>query len=99
MRRPSATCLCRYGARVYYLPSWACQPDYADAVPFGQNVTFFFGKADIQLGSHNRLALRYNGHRNDSPYNSSNIGGLYLVDRTYNFVDRSHGGAAQLIIS
>src|SRR3954447_16274632 len=71
--------------------------NYADAVPFGQNVTFFFGKADIQLGSHNRLALRYNGHRNDSPYNSSNIGGLYLVDRTYNFVDRSHGGAAQLV--
>ncbi len=71
--------------------------NYADAIPFGQNVTFFFGKTDIQINNANRLALRYNGHRNDSPYNSSTIGGLFLIDRTYNFVDRSHGGAAQLI--
>lgn len=68
---------------------------YADSIPFSQNVTFFMGKVDWQLGSANRLSLRYNGHRNDSPYN--NGGGLTLVDRTYNFVDRSHGGAAQLI--
>ena len=47
--------------------------------------------------SNHRLSLRYNGHRNDSPYNNSSIGGLFLVDRTYNFVDRSHGGAAQLV--
>jgi hypothetical protein len=52
---------------------------------------------DWQLNSTNRLTLRYNGHRNDSPYNSSIIGGLYLVDRTYQFVDRSHAGAAQLV--
>ncbi|MBC7926300.1 MAG: carboxypeptidase regulatory-like domain-containing protein, partial [Bryobacteraceae bacterium] len=71
--------------------------DFANAIPFGQNVTFFLGKVDWQLGSRNRLALRYNGHQNDSPYNSSTIGGLFLIDRTYNFVDRSHGGAAQLI--
>ncbi len=68
---------------------------YADAIPFNQNVTFFMGKVDYQINSSNRLSLRYNGHRNDSPYN--NGGGLVLVDRTYNFVDRSHGGAAQLI--
>jgi hypothetical protein len=41
--------------------------------------------------------MRYNGHRNNSPYNSSVIGGLFLIDRTYEFVDRSHAGAAQLV--
>jgi hypothetical protein len=71
--------------------------NFADAIPFRQNVTFFIGKVDWQLTSNNRLSLRYNGHRNDSPYNSSVIGGLYLIDRTYNFVDRSHAGAAQLV--
>ena len=71
--------------------------DFANAIPFNQNVTFFIGKVDWQLTSKHRLTFRYNGHRNDSPYNSSIIGGLYLVDRTYNFVDRSHGGAAQLV--
>lgn len=70
---------------------------FADAIPFRQNVTFFIGKVDWQLTSSHRLSLRYNGHRNDSPYNSSVIGGLYLVDRTYKFVDRSHAGAAQLV--
>ena len=71
--------------------------DFANAIPFSQNVTFFIGKVDWQLTSRHRLTIRYNGHRNDSPYNSSLIGGLYLVDRTYNFVDRSHGGAVQLV--
>jgi hypothetical protein len=70
---------------------------FANAIPFSQNVTFFIGKVDWQLTSKHRLTLRYNGHRNDSPYNSSIIGGLYLVDRTYTFADRSHGGAAQLV--
>ena len=70
---------------------------FADPIPFRQNVTFFIGKVDWQLTSNHRLSLRYNGHRNDSPYNSSIIGGLYLVDRTYKFVDRSHAGAAQLV--
>jgi len=70
---------------------------FAEAIPFRQNVTFFIGKVDWQLTSSHRLSLRYNGHRNDSPYNSSVIGGLYLVDRTYKFVDRSHAGAAQLV--
>jgi hypothetical protein len=70
---------------------------FADAIPFRQNVTFFIAKMDWQLTSSNRLSLRYNGHRNDSPYNSSVIGGLYLIDRTYNFVDRSYAGAAQLV--
>src|SRR5579863_1778769 len=71
--------------------------DFANAIPFNQNVTFFIGKVDWQLTSKHRLSLRYNGHRNDSPYNSSIVGGLYLVDRTYTFADRSHGGAAQLV--
>lgn len=41
--------------------------------------------------------MRYSGHRNNSPYNSSIIGGLFLVDHTYDFIDRSHAGAAQLV--
>lgn len=68
---------------------------YADAIPFKQNVTFFLAKADWQLNSANRLSLRYNGHRNDSPFN--NGGGIVLVSQTYNFVDRSHAGSIQLI--
>ena len=68
---------------------------YADAIPFKQKVTFFLAKADWQLNSKNRLSIRYNGHQNDSPFN--NGGGLTLVSQTYNFVDRSHAGAVQLI--
>jgi hypothetical protein len=69
--------------------------NFADAIPFRQEVTFFMGKVDWQLNAANRLSLRYNGHQNDSPFNGG--GGLTLIDRTFNFVDRSHGGAVQLI--
>jgi hypothetical protein len=71
--------------------------NFSNAIPFSQNVTFFIGKVDWQLASNHRLSLRYNGHRNDSPYNSSVIGGQFLLDRTYKFVDRSHAGAVQLV--
>lgn len=70
-------------------------PAFADAIPFRQDVQFFMVKSDVQLNNSNRLSVRYNGHRNNSPYN--NAGGLATVDRTYNFVDRSHAGAIQLI--
>jgi hypothetical protein len=70
---------------------------FGNAIPFNQNVTFFLGKLDWQISAAHRLSVRYNGHRNDSPYNSSVIGGQYLVDRTFNFADRSHAGAAQLV--
>ncbi len=70
---------------------------FADPIPFSQNISFFIGKIDWHLNSNHRLSMRYNGHRNNSPYNSSVIGGLFLVDRTYEFVDRSHAGAAQLV--
>jgi Carboxypeptidase regulatory-like domain len=70
---------------------------FADAIPFRQNVYFYMAKMDWQINNSNRLSVRFNNHRNDSPYNSSNIGGLYLVDRTYNFVDRSYAGAVQLV--
>lgn len=69
--------------------------NYADAIPFQQSVTFFLGRIDWQINASNRLLLRYSGHRNDSPYN--NGGGLTLISQTYNFIDRSHAGAAQLI--
>ncbi len=68
---------------------------FANAIPFRQDVQFFMVKSDVQLNNSNRLSVRYNGHRNNSPYN--NAGGLTTVDRTYNFVDRSHAGAVQLI--
>lgn len=68
---------------------------FADAIPFRQQVTFFLAKADWQLNDANRLSVRYNGHRNDSPYNGG--GAFVLVDRTYNFIDRSHAGAIQLV--
>ena len=70
---------------------------FADAIPFRQNVYFYMAKMDWQIDNSNRLSVRFNNHRNDSPYNSSNIGGLYLIDRTYNFVDRSYAGAVQLV--
>lgn len=70
---------------------------FGNAIPFSQNVTFFLGKLDWQISNANRLSVRYNGHRNDSPYNSSVIGGQYLVDRTFTFADRSHAGAVQLV--
>lgn len=70
---------------------------FGNAIPFRQNVTFFLGKLDWQISNANRLSIRYNGHRNDSPYNSSVIGGQYLIDRTFTFADRSHAGAVQLV--
>ena len=68
---------------------------YADAIPFKQKVTFFLAKADWVLNSASRVSFRYSGHQNDSPFN--NGGGLTLVSQTYNFVDRSHAGAIQLV--
>jgi hypothetical protein len=68
---------------------------FGEAIPFNQNVQFFMGKMDWQINNSNRLSLRVNGHRNDSPYNGA--GGLNVISRTFNFVDRSYVGAAQLI--
>lgn len=68
---------------------------FSEAIPFTQNVQFFMGKMDWQINNSNRLSLRFNGHRNDSPFNGA--GGLNVISRTYNFVDRSYVGAAQLI--
>ena len=68
---------------------------YANAIPFTQNVLFFLGRLDYQLNENNRFSLRFNGHRNDSPYN--NGGGLVLLSQTYNFIDRSDAGSFQWI--
>ncbi len=73
-------------------------PSFADTIPFRQSVYFYMGRADWMINASNRLLLRYNHHSNDSPYNYSlPPGGQNLVSRTYNFVDRSHVGALQLI--
>lgn len=70
--------------------------EFASPIPFTQNVRFFLGKVDLQLNANHRLTGRFNGHANDSPYNS-NAFGLGVITRTYNFVDRSYVNAAQLI--
>ncbi len=70
---------------------------YGDPIPFRQSVYFYMGKADWQINEKNRLSVRYMHHANDSPYNNGTIGGLNLVSQSYNFVDRSHVGAVQLI--
>ena len=71
---------------------------YANAIPFSQSVYFYMAKADWTINSRNRLSVRYMHHANDSPYNNtSTIGGQYLVSQSYNFIDRSHVGAVQLI--
>ncbi len=69
--------------------------NYAAAIPFGQSLYFYMFKADWQLNDKNRLSFRYNHHSNDSPFN--NGGGQVLLPLTYNFIDRSHSGAFQLI--
>jgi hypothetical protein len=71
--------------------------DYANPIPFRQSVWFYMGKADYQINQKNRVSIRYMHHANDSPYNNSTIGGLFLTSQSYNFVDRSHVGAVQLI--
>jgi hypothetical protein len=70
---------------------------YGDPIPFRQSVWFYMGKADWQINTRNRLSVRYMHHANDSPYNNSTIGGLFLTSQSFNFVDRSHVGAVQLV--
>jgi hypothetical protein len=72
-------------------------PSYGDPIPFRQSVYFYMGKGDWQINDKNRLSVRYMHHANDSPYNNGTIGGLNLVSQSYNFVDRSHVGAVQLV--
>jgi hypothetical protein len=71
--------------------------EYGNAIPFGQSVYFYMAKADWLISPAHRLTARYMHHRNDSPYNNGTIGGLNLITRSYNFVDRSHVGAVQLV--
>src|SRR5690242_11769350 len=56
------------------------------------------GRLDWMIDPANRLMLRYNRHANDSPFNyGTGPGGQNLVSRTYEFVDRSHVTALQLV--
>src|SRR5581483_6016677 len=71
---------------------------FANAIPFHQDVNFYMAKADWIVNSRNRVSVRYMHHSNDSPYdNTSAIGGQYLTSQSYNFVDRSHVGAVQVV--
>ena len=69
--------------------------NFAAAIPFSQSVYFYMFKADWQISQNHRAAFRYNHHANDSPYN--NGGGQILLPLTYNFIDRSHVGAVQVV--
>jgi hypothetical protein len=71
--------------------------EFGETIPFRQGVQFFMAKTDWQLNSNHRLTFRFNGHRNDSPFNNGNAGGQVLLSRTYNFVDRSYVFATQWI--
>ena len=68
---------------------------YAQAIPFSQSLYFYLFKIDYQIDANNRVSVRYSHHANDSPYNGG--GGLVLLPLTYNFIDRSHVGAIQLV--
>jgi hypothetical protein len=68
-----------------------------DPIPFRQSVYFYMAKVDWQINQKNRVSVRYLHHANDSPYNNGTIGGLFLVSQSYNFIDRSHVGAVQLV--
>src|SRR5262249_47271613 len=57
--------------------------NFANAIPFGQKVTFALGKADYQFSQNHRLSARYSYFRNESPYNGG--GGLTLQSQTYLF--------------
>lgn len=71
--------------------------DYVNAIPFRQSVYFYMAKMDWLLSPRNRVSTRYMHHSNDSPYNNNTIGGLFLISQSYNFVDRSHVGAVQVV--
>jgi hypothetical protein len=72
--------------------------DYANAIPFHQDLYFDMTKADWVVNSRNRISIRYMHHSNDSPYNNTAaIGGQYLTSQSYSFVDRSHVGAVQVV--
>lgn len=69
--------------------------NYAQAIPFSQSLYFYMLKFDYQIDANNRVAVRYSHHSNDSPFNGG--GGQVLLPLTYNFIDRSHVGAIQLV--
>src|SRR5260370_13884252 len=69
--------------------------NFADAIPFGQVVTFLLGKADYQISQNHRLSARYSYFRNESPYNNGVV--LTLRSETYLVKDRAPAVAAQLI--
>src|SRR3954451_14763209 len=71
--------------------------DYVNAVPFRQSVYFYMAKVDWLISARHRVSARYMHHANDSPYNNNTIGGLFLISQSYNFVDRSHVGAVQVV--
>jgi len=73
-------------------------PNYANAIPFHQDLYFYMAKAAWIVNSRNRVSIRYMHHSNDSPYdNTSAIGGQYLTSQSYSFIDRSHVGAVQAV--
>ena len=73
---------------------------FANAVPFGQSVYFYMAKARLDR-SMPQPARRSATTTTPTirPITTATSAACYLVSRTYNFVDRSHVGAIQLISS
>lgn len=63
--------------------------NYANAIPFQQNVYFYLGKVDYQINDSNRLSGRFSYFRNNSPYNNGTIGGINLISQSFLFKDRA----------
>jgi hypothetical protein len=53
-------------------------------------------KGDWQVNDKNRVSDGIKHHANDSPYNNGTVAAC-SDSRSYNFVDRSHVGAVQLV--
>lgn len=69
--------------------------DVLGAIPFRQAVNFFMGRADWQISPNLRLMGRYIHFRNDQ--RDGITGGLNTRTVAYDFVDRAHAVAAQLL--
>jgi hypothetical protein len=71
-------------------------PAQPATIPARQAATFFIGRADYQLSSAHRLALRSIVFRNDSPHNGS-PGGRNSLQRGTDFLDAMSSTSAQVV--
>ncbi len=70
---------------------------FPGSIPAAQRVGFFIVRSDWQLSERQRFVSRYNYFRNNSPDNIG--GGTNTLERSIDFIDRSHSIGVQLISS